>query len=143
MAKQVDKKLANALQDEGYFILDKKTIKYGLGILGFLLLGLWGYLQYGISKNATNNINAKTELSTSIKEVNTNLVILIEKLEERKVDPIKEEVMEIKGDVKVILDRTNSRNNQNNNHNNVLPTTNAPTTNSSVNTNLPNLPQNP
>ena len=141
MAKQVDEKLVTVLQDEGYFIMDKKTIKWGLGILAFLLVSLWGYLQLGISANATANETAKTELSESMNKLNTNLVLLIEKLEERKVDPIKEEVMEIKGDVKVILDRTNSRNNQNNNHINALPTNVVvPTTNNNVNTNLPTLP---
>jgi len=30
MAKQVDKELSNILKDEGYFILDKKTIKWGI-----------------------------------------------------------------------------------------------------------------
>jgi hypothetical protein len=98
MAKQIDDKLVQVLNDEGYFILNVKTIKWGIGILGFVLISLWGFLQKGIYDS-----NQKSET------VNAQLTEIIKRLEETKVDPITYQVYELKGDVKVILDRTNSR----------------------------------
>ena len=118
MAKQVDEKLAQALQDEGYFIMDKKTIKWGLGILGFVLLSLWGFLQTSINSN-----------SEKADKVQKTLTELVEKMEDKKVDPTIEKLNEVQGDVKVILDRTNSRymSNNNSNYNPNANNTTAPT----------------
>ena len=127
MAKQVDKKLADVLQDEGYFIMDKKTIKWGLGILGFVLLGLWGFLQTSINSN-----------SDKADKVQKTLTELVNKMEEKKVDPAITDIGEMKGDIKVILDRTNSRymNNSNSNYNPNVNNTTVPNVGVPNNTNV-------
>jgi hypothetical protein len=127
MANQVDEKLLKTLQDDGYFIVNKKSIKWGLSILGFLLVSLWGFLQNGIS----NNSNKADQVNRTLKE-------LIIKLEEKKVNPLKDDVGDIKGDIKVILDRTNSRWRNNTNYNSYpVMAAPVPTTNNHISDSLP------
>jgi len=97
--KQVDEKLEQLLKDNNYFVVSKKSIMWGLSILGTLLFGLWGVLQSGISSN-----NSKSD------KIETALTTLVIELKEKKVEPLEQNVYDMKGDVKVLLDRTNSRN---------------------------------
>ena len=113
--KQVDKNLESLLKDDGYFVVSKKSIKWGIGILSFVLVSLWGILQTGISE-----ANKKSD------KTNETLTTLVNELKEKKVEPLEEKVSDMKGDVKVLLDRTNSRvNSTHTNSNNTMP--NLPT----------------
>lgn len=116
--KQVDEKLEQLLKDNNYFVVSKKSITWGLSILGTLLFGLWGVLQSGISNN-----NAKSD------KIENALTTLVLELKEKKVEPLEQNVYEMKGDVKVLLDRTNSRSAN-------IPTTAMPS-NATVNTSAP------
>jgi len=96
--EQIDKNLEKLLKDNSYFVVSKKSIMWGLTILTTVLVSLWGMLQSGIS-----NSNNKTD------NINVTLTTLVKELREKKVEPLEQNVYDMKGDVKVLLDRTNSR----------------------------------
>lgn len=88
------------------------TVKTLWTVVGVIVLGistLFGVMQSNLSSAESNFSKQLESIKSTQKETTLEVKRLVEKLEEKKVDPLDDEVTRIDKEVFLLMNRTNSR----------------------------------
>ncbi len=123
------------VNEDSQVVTNIKTVFWFLGIVATIIIGLTTYFYISLKSQIDDNAAKDLERAKNLKK---ELVIEVKEVAEDN-DQMKEDVWEIKGDVKLLLDRTNGVYQVETIHNPVPNRENSPVSSASPETSLPPL----